>query len=295
MSPILAGIAATIACWAPLHATDYVPGDKVVATAECKIVRDGKMVGQAFPGWVYEVKRVEGNQLWVHAKTPGWIDARNVIPFDRAVVFFSKRIAADPKDRNSFRARAIVLLELGKVEEAIADFNVLIEVQPDDSTVWNDRAQARERLGHFDAAIADYTEAIALHPYAVYYHNRAMARVQKEEFGKAAEDWLTATKLRSNYYDPHRELARLYALCPDQTILDGAKAVYHAKIACELSKWQEPIDLLVLSAACMTAGDLDGAIDAATKGQSISVTTKERALLSDQLELLQKIKARQPK
>jgi tetratricopeptide (TPR) repeat protein len=271
-------------------APDYKVGDRVVATDACTITVENKVVGYAFPGWVYIVERVEKDRLWVPEKTPGWIARDNVIPFDGAVVFFSRRIDANPDDRDAFRARALVLMAQQRLEEAIADFTVLIEDNPKDGTVWNDRGRAWMLLGHPDAAIADYTTAIEVRPYAIYYNNRAIAWELKREYAKAAKDWHVATSLRSNFYYPHRSLARLYASCPDEKLRDGAKAIKHAKKACELSQGRNRDDLLLLSAAYATAGDLDAAIECQTKSNALGGSKEDIRFGQERLKSLKELK-----
>jgi tetratricopeptide (TPR) repeat protein len=268
----------------------YRVGDKVVTKDRCTIVVGGEVVGYAFPGWVYDVQRVDKDALWVPAKTPGWIKRRNVIPFDDAVLHFSKRIERNPDDREAFRARSLVLMAQHKLEEAIADFTVLIEQDPNDGTVWNDRGRAWMLLGHADAAIADYTSAIELRPYAVYFNNRAIAWEDKGEYAKAADDWHRATNLRPEFYYPHRSLARLYAACPDKNILNGQKAIRHATKACELSEWRDQNDLVLLSAAYATAGDLDGAIEWQIKANELGGSEKDAKFGQDRLNTLRQLK-----
>ena len=57
----------------------------------------------------------------------------------------------------------------------------------------------------------------------------------------------------------HDTLAWTLATGPDR-IRDGRQALEHAKTACELSKWQEPISINTLAAAYAEVGEFDKAI-----------------------------------
>jgi WD40 repeat protein/tetratricopeptide (TPR) repeat protein len=71
----------------------------------------------------------------------------------------------------------------------------------------------------------------------------------------AYEQWL---RLSPDSVDAHSGLAWLLATCPVDEIRDGAKAIEHARKACELTDWENHAD--ILAAAYAETGDFDSAV-----------------------------------
>jgi beta-lactamase regulating signal transducer with metallopeptidase domain/Tfp pilus assembly protein PilF len=243
----------------PAH--HYQVGDRIVATRQAPIAFEGKPVDRAYMGWVYVIERIEGNKLWVAAKTPGWIDDRYVIPFQTAFAYFSEMLKRDATDRWALQARATVLMFDEQLEAAIGEFSELIRQYPTDGAMWNDRGRAWAKLGDYDHAISDYSEAIRLYPVSpVYFDNRARAWAKKGDYVQAIRDWKSALKLRPKFQAPQAELANLLATCPDETFRNGKEAMARARAVCEQSTWQNADDLQILAAACAESGKFDEAI-----------------------------------
>jgi tetratricopeptide (TPR) repeat protein len=98
--------------------------------------------------------------------------------------------------------RAAALLQLGRVEESIADNTAAIELEPDDTDTlakaYGNRAFALVELGRSEEAIADATAAIELEPddtgrLALAYLNRAVALLQLGRSEEAIADATAAT------------------------------------------------------------------------------------------------------
>ena len=174
-------------------ADPYKPGDKIVVIQRAPIFFEGRADDVGFPGWIYEVLSVEGDRLWVASKTPGWIDRQYVIPLDRASAYFSSRIKLHPNDGEAIRARALLLMEEGKLDAAIDDFSAMIRNEPNVSMTWNDRGRAYMRKGDLDRAISEFNHAIEIDSqWPVYYTNRGIAWNRKGDYSKAILDWKAA-------------------------------------------------------------------------------------------------------
>jgi beta-lactamase regulating signal transducer with metallopeptidase domain/Tfp pilus assembly protein PilF len=270
----------------------YHVGDRIVAIHQAPIVHDGTRVDRAFMGWVYAVDKVEGTRIWVSAKTPGWIDSRHVIPFERAHAYFSDMIDRQQNVWYARRARATILMYDGQFETAIQDFSELLRQNPKDHTVWNDRGRAWLHAGNYDQAITNFSEAIRLQRVTpVYFNNRASAWHYKGDYAQAIRDWKSALTLRPKFYWPEKSLANLYATCPDPAFRNGTEALKHAIVACEFGSWQSADDIENLAAAHAELGNFDEAIRWQTKANDLRRTANDRA---DGVARLALLKQRQP-
>lgn len=263
-------------------------GDRVVAIEPAPITNNGSRVDRAFAGWLYQVERVDGDQLWVNGKTPGWLDARHVVPFDWALGYFDGVLALDPEHVPTRRARAIVLLHHGKKEAAFEEFSALIDEYPGKGFLINDRGRAYAQIGDYDRAVADYSEAARLQPvYPVYFHNRASARRAQGDVAAAIRDYKHALVLRRHYYPARMALADIYASCPDGQFRDGAEAVKHATVCCELTEWRNGGALDLLAAAHAESGQFDEALERQTQANALHRGAAQRAEGARRLALYQ--------
>ena len=90
--------------------------------------------------------------------------------------------------------------------------------------------------GDFDAAIEQLSEWLRVNPEAVSgYVNRAAAWGQKGEYSRALADYESAIRLDPRDANSFNAVALIRAMCPDERVRDGKKAVESATRACELT------------------------------------------------------------
>ena len=114
----------------------------------------------------------------------------------------------------------------------------------------------------YDKAIADCNKAIRLDPKNGWTYNlRGSAWDAKKEYDKAIADYSEAIRLDPKDALAHRNLARLWATCPERKYRDGKMAVESAIHACELSEWKTAENLDTLAAAYAELGDFAKAVE----------------------------------
>jgi|SRR5437016_1065089 len=105
-----------------------------------------------------------------------------------AVAHYTRAIEADPKYADAYFERGYSNVQLRRSADA-----------PGNSRDYEDRA------------ILDYSEAISLDPMrGDAYYNRAMLHSSRALYREAAEDLLSAVKLKPKDPEPHLRLARIY-------------------------------------------------------------------------------------
>jgi tetratricopeptide (TPR) repeat protein len=133
----------------------------------------------------------------------------------------------DGKHALGYVGRAAAWLGKGEWDKAIADLNEAIRQQPEEPQFLSFRGEAYSNRRDYTLALADFEQALQRAPDLVVAHNG---------------------------------IAYIRATCPEAKYRDGEKAVKHAKRACELTGWAEPVVLDTLAAACAEAGQFDQAV-----------------------------------
>jgi tetratricopeptide (TPR) repeat protein len=144
---------------------------------------------------------------------------------------------------------------------ALTDFTEAIRLHPKDAAAYYNRGTAFSQTGDYNRAIADFTDAILLDPELLHaYHNRGYARAARKEYELAIGDYSKAILLDPDDAIAHNCLAWLWAVCPEDRLRDGPKAIEYARRACELTDWTNANHLGTLGAALAEAGYFDEAV-----------------------------------
>ena len=144
-----------------------------------------------------------------------------------------------------------------------------------------------------EKALADYTEGVRLDPKSEYgFRRRGGAWAALGAHGKAAADYETAIKVRSNSAAAHNALAWLRATCPDAKHRDGEKAADLAKRACELTSWKNAGYIDTLAAAHAELGNFKKAAEYLERALDLPGTTE--AALQEFRERLKLYEAEMP-
>jgi tetratricopeptide (TPR) repeat protein len=209
--------------------------------------------------------------------------AWNLSAYDRVIDDATACLRLGFPPAQAHRLRGLAWLDKNDPDKALADLDVCLRLQPDDTSARTGRARARTVKGDLAGAAEDLEKALALRGapgdvpifpvLADLYRKarnwpRAVATVQAW-VARAPDD-----------PRPHAGLAVLYATCPDGALRDGAKAVEHARRACELTQWKHPNALDTLAAACAEAGDFAAAVrwqKAALENESFAARSGDRA------------------
>ncbi len=242
--------------------TEPSVGSKVVIKYAKPLRVEDRIVDDGTTFRVYAVEKVDGGFLWlVSGRVRGRVPASDVVPFDRAVDFYSDEIRKMPGNSAAHVWRGLSLKELGRLDAALDDFTEAIRLNPDVARAYVNRGNVWQAKGDYDRAIADYNEAIRIEPRATWAtNNRGHARGMKKEYDRAIADYNEAIRLDPKNPEPYNNRAWEWATCPDPRIRDGKKAVESARKACELGGFQDANHVGTLAAAYAEAGDFDQAM-----------------------------------
>jgi tetratricopeptide (TPR) repeat protein len=147
--------------------------------------------------FLFRVQKAEGDRLQVRVSgLEGWVPKADVVPFDEAEAYFSKRLDKDPKDGAAHALRGLVRAQKGETDKAFTDYDEAIRLQPEASYPYALRAAAWMGKVEFAKARADYDQAIRLgKDHAALYHGRGNLWYVQKDYDKALVDHEEAIRL----------------------------------------------------------------------------------------------------
>jgi tetratricopeptide (TPR) repeat protein len=183
---------------------DAQVGSQVVLKSPSVVLKVGKRVVAHNDVYrVYNVARVNGPWLWVRAAgVNGWVHTKDVVPFDRAIDYFTGVVDSKPSAW-AYLMRGLIWSDRKEYDIALGDFSEAIRLNPRNAATYLNRGNVWWDKKDLDRALSDYSEAIRLDPKAAMaYNNRGLVRHTKQQEEPALADFNEAIRL-----DPKNALA----------------------------------------------------------------------------------------
>ena len=115
---------------------------------------------------------------------------------ERALNYFSQRIAHHPRDWEAYTKRGEAFSFLQNHQQAIRDYTQALALHANDETVLMRRGRAYYTLCKYDEAIWDCTRALDINPhYSPAYTIRGLAYFASDEYERAARDYTKAIRI----------------------------------------------------------------------------------------------------
>lgn len=219
---------------------------------------------------------------------------------DEAMARLNQVLEHNPKSSHAHGSVGVILARKGMVDEAMARFETALELDPDYSEAHAnlgrlllDKGRSEEATGHFqmameldlenpighlelgqvllqrrkmEKAVEHLEKALEIDPRLMDAHLMlANALAAQGDFASAVARLQKAAAVAPNNLRPVNDLAWLLAVCPQDDVRDGAKAVQLAERACAVTGHRNPVLLSTLAAAYAEVGEFSEAIATATK------------------------------
>ena len=174
---------------------------------------------------------------------------------------------------------AEVLLQEGKLDEAITHSQAAIEIRPAHAGAYgrvpmvltNEQAQS---------AIAYWQDRLKNNPRDTDAHNNlGVVLIQSGDPRGAIAQWETSLAIKPNDGNAENNLAWILATYPEETLRNGTRAVKLAKQATTLPGGQDPIVLRTLAAAYAEAGEFSKARETVDEALKLAAARKNSSLV----------------
>jgi tetratricopeptide (TPR) repeat protein len=163
------------------------------------------------------------------------------------------------------------LMEKGLIQEAVNSLRTAVEFDAADPANHLALGNALYAAGMSHEAMRHWSRALELDPRFV--DARLMlgnALADQGQFKLAAEELQKATSVNPNNLRAVNDLAWLLAVCPNDEVRDGLKAVQLAQRVCAVTRRQDPVSMTTLAAAYAELGEFSMAIVTATKALDLA-------------------------
>jgi Flp pilus assembly protein TadD len=141
----------------------------------------------------------------------GWV-LMNEGKLDEALAHFQEALRIRP---NAFNARfdvGAVLLRKGRVQEAIAQYREALRLKPDYSDAYSELGAALARLRRLDEAVAECRKALEIDPqHSGAHNNLAVALALRGDVEGAMRNYREAIRINPDYAEARSNLGALLA------------------------------------------------------------------------------------
>jgi cytochrome c-type biogenesis protein CcmH/NrfG len=165
----------------------------------------------------------------------------------------------------------IVLLQKGRVDEAIPRFERAIEIRSENAPAHDNLAKSFLRKGRLADAMAEYRKLLELQPENVETRNiLGTVLIQQGRITEALEQWEETLKHDPENGNAKSNLAWVFATCPEESLRNATRAVQLAEEALRRSGGKNAAVLRTLAAAYAESGRFAQAVETARRALDLA-------------------------
>ena len=165
----------------------------------------------------------------------------------------------------------IVLLQKGKLDEAISKLQRAVDLRPENAPAHDNLAKAFLQKGQLADAMIHYRKLLELEPNNEEGRNiLGTVLAQQGRIREAVEQWQRVLAIQPENGNAMSNLAWVFAASPEESLRDGTQAVRLAERALQLSGGKIPMVFRTLAAAYAENGRFSRAIETAQRGLELA-------------------------
>jgi tetratricopeptide (TPR) repeat protein len=203
---------------------------------------------------------VLGWRAWI--QTSYWRDSETL---------FNHALAVTANNDVAQNNLGIVLLQKGKLDEAISRLQTAVDLRPENAPAHNNLAKALLQKDQVADAMVHYRKLLEIQPENVETRNiLGTVLIQQRRTREAIEQWREALAIQPENGNAMSNLAWVFAASPDDSVRDGARAVELAEKALRISGGKIPMIFRTLAAAYAENRRFGEAIETAQRGIALA-------------------------
>jgi Flp pilus assembly protein TadD len=126
---------------------------------------------------------------------------------DEAIIHYQAALQIKPDFEEAHNNLGIALFQKGNVDEAIARYQKALQIRPGYADAHNNLGNALLQKGRVDEAITHYQQALQFNPgYAKAHNNLGIAWFQKKNVDEAIAQYQEALQIKPDYAEAHINL-----------------------------------------------------------------------------------------
>src|SRR3984893_3334103 len=197
---------------------------------------------------------------------------RQTTHWKNSETLWSHALAITPNNDVANAGLGGVLLDEGKIDDAVAQFERAVSIRPDNGQAHAALGNALLKKGSASEAIVHWQKSLELQPENVETRDQLGAVLaQQGRLREAMAEWKKSLEYNPDDGNALNNLAWMLAAAPEASLRDGAKAVQFAQRALQLSGKRSAMIFRTLAAAYAENGRFPDAVDAAKGGLRLAI------------------------
>ncbi|HUT95645.1 MAG TPA: tetratricopeptide repeat protein [Thermoguttaceae bacterium] len=238
------------------------------------VLLDRRMLDEAMAS-LDKVLKTDPGRGRAHGSVGGVL-ARNGM-LDEAMAHFQAALEIDPDEAEAHANMARLLVQKGMLDEAVSRLQTAIKLDPENARRYSELGTLLFQRGMLEPACEQFQKSLNIDPS----HNDARLVFAKTLAARGDFAAAVAQLQQAMVADPNNpwranDLAWLLAVCPQDDVRDGAKAVRLAERVCAVTRHRNPVLLSTLAAAYAETGKFPEAVATATRALDLVNPQDER-------------------
>ncbi|HUB66731.1 MAG TPA: tetratricopeptide repeat protein [Candidatus Methylacidiphilales bacterium] len=149
--------------------------------------------------------------------------------YQNEVSFWTDTLAKNPTCWVGYNNFGNILLQKGRVDEAMEQFQNALDIDPNDADVYDNMGEGLSQKGEIDEAIAQYQKALAINPNNAEAHNNlGNALARQGQWDEAIQQFQMSLEIEPYFAETHYNLGNAFA---NEGKMDEAMSEYKKALA----------------------------------------------------------------